>query len=131
MARRKVAEHAPTAQDLLRSGVWSVDQVAVLLDTPACIVERWCRLKMIPGVQWRDGRWHIPGPGLFFFCKGQIEPRYSAETAAAMLCIEESTVRSWLKHGRLRKAKWGVAKAAAVRITESELKRFLNGKEEE
>lgn len=131
MPRTTKADDLPAAQDLLRSGVWSVAQVAVTLDTPECLVERWCRLRMIPGAFWREGRWHIPGPGLFFFCAGKIEPRYSPETTAALLDMERSTVRSWIKHGRLKKAKWGLAKAAAVRVTESELRRFLDGKQEE
>jgi hypothetical protein len=117
----------PSAGELLRSGVWSVEQVACMLDTPECIVTRWCVLRLIPGVRQRAGAWQIPGPGLFFLCKGQIELRYSAETIGAMLDISPDTVRDWIKHGRLKKCKWGLARSAPVRVAESELVRFLKG----
>ncbi len=115
-----------TAADLLRSGVWTVPQVAVLLDTPECLVERWCCLKMIPGVRLRASAWEIPGPGLFFFCSGRLEPHYSPATAGALLDQSEDTIRGWIKHKRLKVVKLGSKKSSPVRIAESELKKFLS-----
>ncbi len=101
-------------------------QVAVLLDTPERIVANWCRLRMIPGTVFKDSAWRIPGSGLFFFCGGKIEPRYRTKTAAALLDISPATLEGWIKAGTLKKSKWGVAKSAPVRITESELMRLLS-----
>ena len=116
----------PTAADLLRAGSWSVEQVAVLMDADVSVVVRWCQMRMIPGAVWRDGRWHIPGAGLFFFCGGSFERRYSPRTAAALLDVEPSTVRSWIKYGRLPVKKLGTAKSAPVLIKESDLRRFVD-----
>lgn len=122
---RHTEKPQPSAADLLRSGVWSAEQVAVLLDAAVSLVEGWCKLRMLPGAVWRDGRWQIPGPALFFFCGGAFERHYSPETAAALLDVEVSTVRSWIKHGRLPVEKLGTAKSAPVRIRESDLRRFV------
>lgn len=122
---RRTEKAQPNAADLLRSGVWSAEQVALLMDTPVGMVEGWCKLRMLPGSAWNDGRWHIPGPALFFFCGGSFERHYSPETAAALLDVEVSTVRSWIKHGRMPVEKLGVAKSAPVRIKDSILRRFV------
>lgn len=117
---------SPSALDLLKQGEWSVDQVSLLLDVESFFVERWCKLRLIQGARWRDGRWTMPGAGLFFFLQANLEPHYSPETVARMLDQEPSTVRSWLKHGRLKRVKLGAAKSAPVLIAESELRRFLD-----
>ena len=121
---RRIEKAQPSAADLLRAGVWSAEQVAVMMDAPVTMVEGWCKLRLLPGAVHRDGRWQIPGPALFFFCGGSFERHYSPETAAALLDVETSTVRSWIKHGRLPVEKLGTAKSAPVRIKESDLRRF-------
>lgn len=115
----------PDAAELLRSGTWTAEQVSVLMDAEVSLVEGWCRLRMLPGAVWREGRWHIPGSALFFFCGGAFERRYSPESAAVLLDVEVSTLRSWVKNGRLPVEKLGTAKSSPVRIKESDLRRFV------
>lgn len=122
---RTINNQQPSAAELLRAGVWSVPQVALMLDTPESVVARWCALRLIPGATHKGGEWRIPGPGLSFFQKGAIEPMYSPETVAALLDQSPATVRNWLKAGRMRKVKLGTARGSPVRIKESELRRFI------
>jgi excisionase family DNA binding protein len=118
----------PSAADLLRGGVWTCEQAGMLLDASAAQVAAWCKLGLLPGASWKAGRWAIPGAALFFFCEGRIERRLSPETVAALLDVEVSTVRSWIKHGRLPVRKLGSAKGSPVRIKESDLRRFVDGR---
>jgi excisionase family DNA binding protein len=115
----------PDAASLLRGGVWSCEQVGTLLDAAPVQVAAWCKLGLLPGASWKAGRWAIPGAALFFFCEGRIERRLSPETVAALLDVEVSTVRSWIKYGRLPVWKLGPAKGSPVRIKESDVRRFL------
>lgn len=116
----------PDAAALLRGGVWTCEQVAVLLDADAVQVSAWCKLGLLPGASWKSGRWQIPGAALFFFCEGRIERRLSPETVAALLDVKASTVRSWIKQKRLPVHKLGAAKGSPVRIKESDLRRFID-----
>jgi excisionase family DNA binding protein len=118
----------PDAASLLRGGVWTCEQVGTLLDASASQVSTWCKLGLLPGAVWRSGRWQIPGPALFFFSEGRIERMLSPETVAVLLDVEVSTVRSWIKHERLPVQKLGSAKGSPVRIKESDLRRFVDGR---
>jgi excisionase family DNA binding protein len=118
----------PSAAELLRGGVWTCEQAGMLLDASAAQVAAWCKLGLLPGALWKAGRWAIPGAALFFFCEGRVERRLSPETVAALLDVEVSTVRSWIKHGRLPVQKLGIAKGSPVRIKESDLRRFVDGR---
>ena len=118
----------PSAAELLRGGVWTCEQVAMLLDASASQAAAWCKLGLLPGARWKAGQWQIPGASLFFFCEGRVERRLSPETVAALLDVEVSTVRSWIKHGRLPVQKLGIAKGSPVRIKESDLRRFVDGR---
>lgn len=120
----------PTASELLKQGLWTPEQVALLLDTPLCIVLRWCAVGLMPGAREKRGEWAIPGRSLFLFCNRRIEPHYSPETVAALLDKSVETVRGWLKESedgqpRIKRVKLGVAKSASVLIPESELRRWL------
>lgn len=115
----------PSVVDLLKSGCWTVPEVAAMLDTAECLVERWCRLKLLRDVRRRGAEWEIPGRALFFFLSGRVEPHYSAATVGALLDVSEDTIRGWIKKRRLAVMKLGGEKSSPVRIAESELKRFL------
>lgn len=127
----KRATPSPTASDLLRAGVWSVEQAAALLDVPAVFVERWCRLRLLPGALFERGLWRIPGPALSFFCGSRVEPLLSIETAARLVDVSPATLRDWCKAGRLKTVKLGGAKSSPVRIPESSLAALINGKRKE
>lgn len=120
----------PTASELLKQGVWTPEEVALLLDTPLCLVLRWCAIGLLPGAREKRGEWAIPGRSLFLFCGRRIEPHYSPETVAALLDKSVETVRGWLKESedgkpRIKRVKLGLAKSASVLIPESELRRWL------
>ena len=115
----------PTASELLKQGVWTPEEVALLLDTPLCLVLRWCAIGLLPGAREKRGEWAIPGRSLFLLCHRRMEPHYSPETVAAMLDKSVETVRGWIKEQRLRKVKVGCAKSGSVLIPESELRRLL------
>lgn len=119
---------APDAASLLRGGVWTCEQVAAIVDSSAVQVGMWCRLGLLPGSKWKRDRWQIPGAALFFFCEGRVERMLSPETVAALLDVEASTVRGWIKQRRLPVHKLGGAKSSPVRIKESELRRFVDGR---
>lgn len=55
-----------------------------------------------------------------------IEQHYSPRSVAKLLDLSYETVRNWIKLGRLRVIKTGVAKSSPVLITASELRRFLD-----
>ena len=97
----------------------------MLLDTPLCLVLRWCAIGLLPGAREKRGEWAIPGRSLFLLCHRRMEPHYSPETVAAMLDKSVETVRGWIKEQRLRKVKVGCAKSGSVLIPESELRRLL------
>lgn len=119
-------KRSPTAEaaDALTQGVWTAAEVAVLLDVPEMLVDRWCRVRLLPASQ-RGGEWQIPGRALFLFCRRRIEPHYKPETIAALLDRSVATVRDWLKQGRLKSIKLGTARSATVLVAESELRRWL------
>ena len=123
---RRTEKAQPDAAELLRSGTWTAEQVALLLDVEVPIVIRWCQMRLIPGAVWHDGRWQIPGTGLFFFCAGSFDRRVSPKTAAALMDVPLNTMKSWIKHGRSPKGKLGVAQSSLVRIKESDLRRFAD-----
>ena len=114
----------PDATDALAKGVWTAAEVSTLLDVPVVLVERWCRVRLLPASQ-RAGEWQIPGRALFLFCSRRIEPHYKPETIAALLDRSVDTVRDWLKQGRFKTIKLGTAKSATVLVAESELRRWL------
>ena len=116
---------APAMSELLKSGVWSAEEVAALLDTPLSIVLRWCRVGLLVGARQSRGQWAIPGRSLFLFCGRRIEPHYSPETVAALLDKSVDTVRTWIKAGRLQRVKVGCSKSGSVLISETELRRWL------
>lgn len=120
----------PTASEILKQGVWTPAEVALLLDTPLSIVRRWCAVGLMPGAREKRGEWAIPGRSLFLFCGRKIEPHYSPETVAALLDKSVETVRGWLKESedgqpRIKRVKVGCAKSGSVLIPESELRRWL------
>jgi hypothetical protein len=117
-------ETTPNAVDALSKGVWTAAEVATLLDVPLVLVERWCRLQILPA-RWRGDQWWIEGRALFLFCHRRIEPHYKPETIAGLLDRSVETVYSWIKSGRLKTIKLGAAKSATVLVAESELRRWM------
>lgn len=113
-------------QTMLMQGVWTPAEVSLMLDTPAAIVLRWCRVGLLPGARERLGVWEIPGRSLFLFCGRRLEPHYSLETVAALLDKSVETVRGWAKRGLLAKIKLGTGKSASVLVAESELRRWMS-----
>lgn len=115
----------PDAADALAKGVWTAAEVATLLDVPEVLVDRWCRVKLLPAA-FRGGQWWIEGRALFLFCRRRIEPHYKPETIAALLDRSVETVRDWIKERRFKTIKLGTAKSATVLVAESELRRWLD-----
>ena len=114
----------PDDADALAKGVWTAAEVATLLDVPQVLVERWCRVKLLPAA-FRGDQWWIEGRALFLFCRRRIEPHYKPETIAGLLDRSVNTVRDWLKSGRIKTVKLGPARSATVLVAESELRRWM------
>jgi len=116
---RKQAQFTQDAAAVLQKGRWAASEVAALLDVPEVIVTRWAQTGLIPGAAVANGRWMLPGRGLFFFLGRRVEAHYSVATVAAMLDRPAATVRDWIASGRLRVVKLGTARSAATLIPES------------
>jgi excisionase family DNA binding protein len=112
-------------------GLWSVDEVARLLDVSGEQVTLWCRSGALLS-RLRDGRTVVDRRGLFLFLEGQVECLLSPERVADLLDVETRTVREWLSRGRLRSVKLGEGRKAPRRVPAGELRRWieaLSGKE--
>lgn len=114
----------PDAADALIKGVWTAAEVSAWLDVPLVLVERWCRVKLLPAA-FRGDQWRIEGRALFLFCRRSIEPHYKPETIAGLLDRSVDTVRDWLKSGRMKTLKLGAARSSTVLVAESELRRWM------
>jgi len=118
---------ADDAAAVLRRGEWSAVEVAALLDVPLRLVVRWAQTGVVPGCRLRAGAWRLPGRGLFFFLGRRVECHYTPATVAALLDKPVGTVREWIKAGRLRVVKLGVARQAPTLVPESALVELLIG----
>lgn len=124
MTRPVTGDAGVWARVAASGGLWSVDEVARLLDVSVEQVMLWCRSGALLS-RLREGRTVVDRRGLFLFLEGQVECLLSPERVADLLDVETRTVRGWLAERRLRSVKLGVGRKAPRRVPAGELRRWI------
>lgn len=113
-------------RELARTPLWSLPEVARLLDVSLRQVELWTLSGELVTCS-REGEVRVTRAALFLFLGGQVEPMISAETMALALDVEERTVRGWLqaRSPRIPSVKLGSGNKAPRRVFVRKLREWV------